>query len=122
METEEDILNPTHAMKQRQLESWTRRRLRGGDPVPIGEVLVSVPGAETDEDRQRQRKARAALLRDRARLERLFKVDFTEAARSQFEERYGCDPSDFTATVQHGVAAYGLNPENFPLTDSPEAA
>ncbi len=122
METTEDILNPTDAMKRRQLESWTRQRRRGGDPAPLDEVIVSLPGAETDEDRQRQREARAALLQDRARLERLFKVDFTEAARSQFEERYGSVPDDWTATVRQGKAVYGLNPENFPLTDSPEAA
>jgi len=85
VETEEDILNPTDAMKRLQLESWTqRRRFRGGDPLPIDEVLISMPGAETDEDRRRQREARSALLQDQARLERLFKVDFTEAARSQF--------------------------------------
>ncbi len=85
METEEDVLNPTDAMKRHQLESWTqRRRPRGGDPIPLGDVLTSIPGTETDEDRQRQRKARSALLQDPARLERLFKVDFTEAARSQF--------------------------------------
>ena len=112
--TEEDLLNPTGAMKQRQLESWTRRRQRGGDPMPIDEVLVSVPGAETEEDRRRQRDARAALGRDRARLEALFTGDFTPAARSQFEERYGSYPADWTAHIRQGEVVYGLNPNNFP--------
>ena len=84
----------------------------------LSEVLDGWPGADDQAAILALWEARMLLLGRRAYLGRLFGVDFSEAARAEFEARYYSFPDDWTVTMKGGRPAYQLHPHNFPDIDS----
>lgn len=114
---ETDHSQPTHEMKAEQRRRWREAgRTREGDTRTLRD-LVDAFGldAQTMFDTMlAQYERRMHLLVDRAYLDRLSRVDFTETARRQFEDKYGHDADDFTVAIVHGEPVYQLNLHNFP--------
>lgn len=108
----DSVIEPTEEEKAAQLARWMKRVHRAKETRPLGDILADLPGDK--DDPEQQRKNRIALLQDRAYLAKLFAVDFSDNARTQFEDKYGLHHADWTADVIAGEAVYRLNPDNFP--------